>query len=93
MSETGLAVVAGSLLAAVGLGYWLGRSSTVPLPHRRTEIAYPPLPVKLVSVPGQPVADEVQQPGPPPIKPRAPHAPSETEMYYREVEREPREYW
>jgi len=90
MSETGLVIVVGGVLAAVGMGYYLGRKSAPTPKVPSTGVSYTKLqPQRFVPLPDPP---------PLPVKDvkkeaRRPHAPSDAEMYYREVEGPPKEHW
>ena len=91
MSETGLLLVAGGMLAAVGMGYYLGRKGAVvvntPTSHGVSYQRHRPDKTPDVAVPVPPVLPITS------AKQRAPHAPTDTEIYYKEVEGPPKEYW
>ena len=89
MSESALVVVVGGLLAAVGLGYYLGKQAPVP-PLSKSTVSY-----RRRGGVRAPEAPELMTPPlpTPEQRTRAPRAPSEAEMIYREMEKPPKEYW
>lgn len=94
MSETGLVVIVGGILAAVGMGYYMGRKGQPMPPPSVKGVSYNPLPLTSFAIhKGAPSVVDTPPPPDAPPKPRGPRAPSDTEMYYREVEGPPKEHW